>query len=183
MSATTQGYIFQLSLTRAMLSSSVLASFAAAESVHTERCHCVRSLQQRKQESPEGSVTSAFAVFASPFMIIRIICASLHFVFLTILFTLILPNSILRNLNKAFVTCNRASVTIRFHPITTEIGFLDHLIMNPNAYGFGLVSVTCPQSHEKNRRTRRSIQRRATSFFEFGLPSPPWMSYSAKTRA
>jgi hypothetical protein len=26
------------------------------------------------------------------------------------------------------------------------------------------------------RRTRRSIQRRATSFFEFGLPSPPWMS-------
>jgi hypothetical protein len=24
--------------------------------------------------------------------------------------------------------------------------------------------------------TRRSIQRRATSFFEFGLPSPPWMS-------
>ncbi|MCU0777761.1 MAG: hypothetical protein MUF86_08845, partial [Akkermansiaceae bacterium] len=26
--------------------------------------------------------------------------------------------------------------------------------------------------------TRRSIQRRATSFFEFGLPSPSWMAYT-----
>jgi hypothetical protein len=27
-------------------------------------------------------------------------------------------------------------------------------------------------------RTSRHIQRRATSFFEFGLPSPPWMAYT-----
>jgi hypothetical protein len=29
--------------------------------------------------------------------------------------------------------------------------------------------------------TRRSIQRRATCFFEFGLPFPPWMSYAFAT--
>jgi hypothetical protein len=30
----------------------------------------------------------------------------------------------------------------------------------------------------KRRRTSRHIQRRATSLFEFGLPSPPWMAYT-----
>jgi len=32
-----------------------------------------------------------------------------------------------------------------------------------------------PLSH-KPKRTKRSIQRRVTLQFEFGLPSPPWMS-------
>jgi len=37
-------------------------------------------------------------------------------------------------------------------------------------------SYTMPSNGNKQkRRTRRSIQRRAASFFEFGLPSPPWM--------
>ena len=31
---------------------------------------------------------------------------------------------------------------------------------------------------QKNRRTRRHIQRRVTSFFEFRLPFPPWMAYT-----
>ena len=34
-----------------------------------------------------------------------------------------------------------------------------------------------PSNAKNNKRTRRSIQRRATLLFEFGLPSPPWMSY------
>jgi hypothetical protein len=33
-------------------------------------------------------------------------------------------------------------------------------------------------SQNEDRRTSRLIQRRATSFFEFGLPSPPWMAYT-----
>jgi hypothetical protein len=32
----------------------------------------------------------------------------------------------------------------------------------------------------KTIRTRRSIQRRVTSFFEFGLPSLPWMAYTVR---
>ena len=41
--------------------------------------------------------------------------------------------------------------------------------------------ITGPPSRLPAQRlssTRRHIQRRATSFFEFGVPTPPWMAYT-----
>lgn len=38
------------------------------------------------------------------------------------------------------------------------------------------IQMSSSLAYENNKRTRRFIQRRVTSFFEFMLPFPPWMS-------
>jgi hypothetical protein len=70
---------------------------------------------------------------------------------------------------------------IRVLPAVGIIGYAirritDHRI-NPFERGQYLPAVPEIQRHPATRRgIRRSIQRRVTLQFEFGLPSPPWMS-------